>query len=211
MLRDKPYRERIKLVLALLAIWSLLPVFTKAGEATERKDFPEFSFDLPAEGWKEFPTPKSPGRTQWIFPRGLHSAEVLDIWPVKVPPALQTLSRQQHASKYFAAERQQPRKAQWEECQEKLLTIGGQSYPVMSHRILSDWGPDKVVFDGVLLLYFPPDFEKRQQFYALLWQDMHPSKVEGKGLEKFHAIVQSFRAKPLIEGKETPTDLPPKN
>jgi hypothetical protein len=61
MLRDKPYRERIKLVLALLAIWSLLPVFTKAGEATERKDFPEFSFDLPGEGWKEIPTPKSPG------------------------------------------------------------------------------------------------------------------------------------------------------
>jgi hypothetical protein len=157
----------------------------------------EIGFELPEIGWERIGDEsrlefhRNEGRNP-PYARFQHLA----IWPVGVPPALRGLSRQKHASEYFNYERNLTRyEGKWEGFTEGERNILGQLYPTMSFRIT--FPNSTSVLDGLFLLYFPEDFEVRQRFYVLMWQDFHPANEQATGVDKFDKIVNSFWVRPL--------------
>jgi hypothetical protein len=169
-------------------------------------EFHEISFEIPERGW-ERSGDESSTRIQFIHKYGKNRGQSITIWPVAVPPEMRGLSSKEHSSKYFEAERHLPRYPRhWEGFVEEERVIGDKRYPTMRYQVklvtfpaLKPWTP---ITDGLFLLYFPQDFETRQRFYVLMWQDIHPADEKGKGLTEFDAIVSSFRVRPLKGGKK---------
>jgi hypothetical protein len=177
------------------------------GPLVKRKtiEFHEISFKIPERGWERVGDQRSTS-IQFIHVYGKNLGQSITIWPVVVPPEMRGLSPKEQASKYFEAERNLPRYPKpWEGFVEAERVIGGQPYPTMKYQVKlaafpaqKPWTP---IVDGLFLLYFPQDFEKRQRFYVLMWQDLHPAYEKAKGLVEFDAFVSSFRVRPLQGGK----------
>jgi hypothetical protein len=172
---------------------------SSANQPVNRKviAFHELTFEIPVSGWERSGDQDS-GSIQFIHKYGEHGGQSIAIWPVEVPPPLRGAGPSEQASKYFEAERLLPRyPGHWEGFREEQRLIGGKPYPVMKYLVTfpasKPWTP---VTDGLLLLYFPQDFQTRQRFYVLMWQDIHPTGDKGQGLNDLDAIVSSFRVLP---------------
>lgn len=164
-------------------------------------DFQEISFDLPGSDWERV-REEVGSRIQFHRNEGegppYPRFQDITVWRVGVPPSLRGLSRPEHVSKYFDGERHLYRdQGLWEGFMEAEREIGGNRYPTMSFRItLPAMGSVMPVIEGLFLLHFPQDFEERQRFYVLMWQDFHPADEEGKGFDELDGIVSSFRVWP---------------
>ncbi len=156
-------------------------------------DFKEVSFEIRGTGWQREETASG-----IILTRSEEQgrAQNLAVWPTSVPSSLRSMSQQEHISRYFEGERNLPRyEGRWEGFTEGEREILGHRYPTLSFRVV--FPAQALIADGLFLLYFPQDFEERQRFYVLMWQDFHPTKQQGKGFGAFDAVVDSFQVRPV--------------
>lgn len=130
---------------------------------------------------------------------GDHQVVSVSLWPVGVPANLRTLTPRQHTVGYFDSERQSPRyEGHWEVFGEAERQIAGRPYPVMTFRVrFPPRQPVTAAVDGLFLLYFPDDFQTRQRFYVIMWQDIHPEDSQTIGLDELDTVVSSLRVEPL--------------
>ncbi|MDA2929702.1 ankyrin repeat domain-containing protein, partial [Acidobacteria bacterium AH-259-O06] len=184
-----------KIVTLLRSYEVPLALYSEGGQqlGLNKVDFKEISFEIRGTGWQREETASG-----IILTRSEEQgrAQNLAIWPIGVPSSLRSLSQQEHISKYFDSERHLPRyEGRWEGFTEGEREIAGHGYPTLSFRIVF---PAKgLIADGLFLLYFPQDFEERQRFYVLMWQDGHPIKQQGKGFDDLDAVVASFQVRPV--------------
>ncbi len=142
--------------------------------------FDVVAFDLPGPGWQQTTaTPRQIGHTHKM---GDGKSQSIAFWPVTFPPSFQGRSQQEHTSAYFDIERQKPRyEGRWEGFVEGAREIAGRQFPTMSFTVT--FAAQRVVADGLFVLYFPDDFDRRGKFFALMWMDGHPQDQPGAGLD----------------------------
>lgn len=153
--------------------------------------FEEIAFDLPGSGWQ--PTGgTTPQRIQHTRGTWDGRSQSIAVWSVTFPPSLRGRTQQEHTSAYFEFERRQPRYENgWEGFVEGTREIAGRQFPTLSFTVTLP--SQRFVMDGLLVLYFPDDFDRRGKFFALMWMDGHPQDQPGAGLDALDAIVASVR------------------
>lgn len=152
--------------------------------------FDVVAFDLPGPGWQQ--TTATPRQIGYIRKMGEGKFQSIAFWPVAFPPSLQGRSKEEHTSAYFDIERQMPRyEGRWEGFVEGAREIAGRQFPTMSFT--NTLAAQRLVVDGLFVLYFPDDFDHRRKFFTFMWLDGHPQDQPGTGLEVLDAIVASTR------------------
>lgn len=148
------------------------------------------TFDLPGPGWQR--TTATPRQIGYTHKTGDGKSQSIGFWPVTFPPSLQGRSQQEHTSAIFDIERQKPRyEGRWEGFVEGTREIAGRQFPTMSFTITLV--AQRIVTDGLFVLYFPDDFDRQRKFFTFMWLDGHPQDQPGTGLEVLDAIVASTR------------------
>jgi hypothetical protein len=183
-------------VLVPLFLWSCAtPPSPPSDQAStsKRVTFHEISFDLPEGGWEQIGDRRAMVQVSRKY--GEHQGVSVSLWPVGVPANLRALTPRQHTLGYFDGERRSPRyEGHWEGFSEAERQIAGRHYPIMTFRVrFPPRSPVTPAVDGLFLLYFPDDFQTRQRFYVLMWQDSHPVESQAIGLDELDAVVSSLR------------------
>lgn len=168
--------------------------------------FQEMSFVLPPGAWEQ--TPGSPPSRHAIFTRKGESGRVstLGVTRVEYDLPMYGLSRAEHASKVLDLERRKARPyGVWRGFEQGRRTIGGSEYDVMSYQMVypSEAAPTQIA-EGLFLVYFPADFESREQFYVLNWIDLHAPGEPSAGLAELDSIVSAFAVSGEASAPATP-------
>jgi len=157
-------------------------------------EFQEMQFALPAGQWQRFPG--SPPTTQVLFmlKQGDRRAQSFSVWRVSYQKTMYGLTPKEHTKRYWDYEQfGKPRPTPWAGFARSTRTIAGKEYPIMTYQ----WRDPEVMADGIFLAYFPDDFQKRECFYILQWEDIHPPAVKRQGWEWFDLVVASFTVGPI--------------
>jgi len=190
------------LVAVGVAGWATAPAEAQTDPRTVTQR--ELTVEAPA-GWSDISREGKPG-LQFISNTGEQTGTNLSIWPFDVPPALRHRSPAEHASGYFAAERQQLRPrpgGRLEGWQEEVREIDGRPYPIMRFRdVLPPQPTGDRASSSLFLLYFPDDFATRQRFYVVMWKEVHPAGEVATGLEALDAFVRSIRLGPATAAQK---------
>ncbi len=185
-------RGTVARLLLLIPLLSFTAGMVVSAQTTPRTTvtFDVVAFDLPGSGWQQ--TTATPRQIGYIRKMGDRKSQSIAFWPVTFPPSLQGRSQTEHASAIFDFERQQPRyEGRWEGFVEGAREIAGRQFPTMSFTVT--FAAQRVVADGLFVLYFPDDFDQRRKFFTFMWMDLHPQDQPGTGLEVLDAIVASTR------------------
>jgi hypothetical protein len=158
----------------------------------------EITFQLPGPGWKALRYDQEARRIEVGLPEQ-GQMRGISVWPEDVPQAERHRSPKELVARYFDSERQAERPdGPWTGFKEGEREIGKQRYPTMTFQFHPNVSNEHVM-DGMFLVVFPEDFEKRGRFFVLMWADLHPKNVPARGLEELDTVVSSFRLAPLKE------------
>jgi hypothetical protein len=151
--------------------------------------FQEMTFEIPGSDWSRQETARQINLARVVDPG--HS-QALGVWPVIFPPSLGARTPQDHTTAIFDFERHKSRPpgTRWEGFVEGTRTIAGSSFPTMTYTIHEAGGGAS----GLFLLYFPADFQTRQRFYCLMYQDTRRASAGAPKLDlgTLDSIVSSF-------------------
>jgi hypothetical protein len=186
---------------ATLASCGLFAAATPAQEAPKAVEFQEMRFTLPGGRWDR--SPGSPPSRQVLFTlnQGAGRVQTLSISRVNYPKSMYGLTPEEHTTNIWNYEQfEKPRPVAWVDFARSKRPIAGKEYPVMTYQ----WhhptaSSPEVMADGIFLAYFPHDFQERERFYILQWEDIHPPAVKQHGWESLDQVIGSFSVGPIQE------------
>ena len=191
--------QRSAILCATFGLCSLVSTAAGAQEALQQVEFQEMRFTLPAGQWQR--SPGSPPTTQVLFTlkQGDRRVQSFSVWRVSYQKGMYGLTPEEHTKRYFDyVQFEKPRPTPWGGFARSTRTIAGKEHPVMTYQWHHPTGSNpEVVADGIFLAYFPDDFQKREHFYILQWEEIHPPGEMQQGLERLDQIAGTFAVGPV--------------
>ena len=153
--------------------------------AEVRVEFPSSLWELLGEGEKEI----SFGR---IYKTGF--ANAFGILVVDVYSKGWGFTREQHIKNYFNYERLKSRpQEEWSGFVEGTMEIDGVHYPIMRYSNIKNGSQ----IDGLFMILFPDDLEKRHRFYVLMFSEIYPEGKPAPGIPDLEFIVKNLEILPF--------------
>jgi hypothetical protein len=120
---------------------------------------------------------------------------------IDVDPRGRGFTREQHIKEYFNYERlkSRPQAMEWSGFVEGTMDINGVHYPIMrySYKI------NGLQSDGVFMILFPDDLEKRHRFYVLMLSEIHPEGKLALGFPDLEFIMKNLEILPVLVSSDS--------
>jgi tetratricopeptide (TPR) repeat protein len=155
--------------------------------------FAEVRIEFPSSSWELIGRSEAEKRISFARRYKIGSANHLGILLVDVFPAT---SREQHTKEYFNIERfrSRPQDMEWSGFVEGTMEIDGVHYPIMRYSISHKTYGSKT--DGLFMILFPDDLEKRHRFYVLMLAESYPEGKPAPGFPDLEFIVKNLEILP---------------
>ena len=120
---------------------------------------------------------------------------------VDVYPMARGFTREQHIKEYFNYERFKSRQgSEWSGFVEGTMEIDGDHYPIMRYSVKKNGSQS----DGIFMILFPDDLEKRHRFYVLMLAEFHPEGKPAPGYPDLEFIVKNLKILPALASEAGP-------
>jgi hypothetical protein len=192
-------------------ISSLILSMTACSTALDKKDppseqipdkqlsytFAEVRVEFPSSLWKLI----SEDEKGIVFVRGYKPGfkNAFAILVVDVYPRGFGFTREQHIKEYFNYERLKSRHQQeWSGFVEGTREVDGVHYPTMRYSVNNG-----MQSDGIFIILFPDDLEKRHRFYGLMLSEMYPEGKPAPGFPDLEFIVKNLEILPVLVSSDS--------
>ena len=163
--------------------------------------FAEVKIEFPSLFWQLVGGSEEEKRISFVRIYTFGFSNSFGILLVDVYPMARGFTRERHIKEYFNYERFKSRQgSEWSGFVEGTMEIDGVHYPIMRYRVKANGSQT----DGLFMILFPDDLEKRHRFYVLMLAEKHPEGKPAPGFPDLEFIVKNLEILPVSASEAGP-------